>query len=48
MDIVEVAPAYDHAEMTSRAAGSLVIDFLEMMQMDKPPKLHAGPFGEDD
>ena len=28
MDIVEVAPAYDHAEMTSLAAASLALDYL--------------------
>jgi agmatinase len=28
MDVVEVAPAYDHAEMTSLAAASLALDYL--------------------
>jgi agmatinase len=28
MDIVEVSPAYDHAEMTSLAAASLALDYL--------------------
>ena len=28
MDVVEVAPAYDHAEMTSLAAASLAVDYL--------------------
>ncbi|KAF7360117.1 hypothetical protein MVEN_00740100 [Mycena venus] len=45
-DIVEVAPAYDHAEITSMAAAGLVLDFLQMMQRE-PPKPHVGPFFED-
>jgi agmatinase len=28
MDVVEVAPAYDHAEMTSLAAASIALDYL--------------------
>jgi len=28
MDVVEVAPAYDHAEMTSLAAASVALDYL--------------------
>ncbi|KAJ6557842.1 hypothetical protein B0H19DRAFT_1148732 [Mycena capillaripes] len=43
-DIVEVAPAYDHAEITSMAAAGIVADFLQMMQADAPPKPHVGPF----
>ncbi|CAK5278445.1 unnamed protein product [Mycena citricolor] len=45
-DVVEVAPAYDIAEITSRAAAGLVSDFLVMMQADEPPRPHAGPFLE--
>jgi arginase family enzyme len=30
-DIVEVTPAYDHAEMTSRAATGIMDDFLQML-----------------
>ncbi|KAJ7832031.1 arginase deacetylase [Mycena olivaceomarginata] len=47
-DIVEVAPAYDHAEMTSRAAAGIVDDFLQMLQADAPPKPRGGPFWDDD
>ncbi|KAJ7665896.1 arginase deacetylase [Mycena polygramma] len=43
-DIVEVAPAYDQAEITSMAAAGLVVDFLQMLQADEPPKPHGGPF----
>jgi hypothetical protein len=28
MDVVEVAPAYDHAEITSLAAAALVLELL--------------------
>jgi agmatinase len=28
MDLVEVAPAYDHAEVTALAAASLLMDFI--------------------
>jgi len=28
MDLVEVAPAYDHAEITALAAASLLLDFI--------------------
>lgn len=48
-DLVEVAPAYDHAEITGIAAADLVHDFLLMMQMDKPPRPHTrGPWKESD
>ncbi|KAJ7876502.1 hypothetical protein B0H14DRAFT_3788324 [Mycena olivaceomarginata] len=30
-DIVEVTPAYDHAEMTSRAAAGIGDDFLQIL-----------------
>ncbi|KAF7351439.1 hypothetical protein MSAN_01575900 [Mycena sanguinolenta] len=46
-DIVEVAPAYDQAEITSRAAAGIVADFLQMLQADAPPKPHVGPFLDD-
>ncbi|KAJ6487627.1 arginase deacetylase [Mycena sanguinolenta] len=46
-DIVEVAPAYDQAEITSRAAAGIVADFLSMLQADAPPKPHVGPFLDD-
>ncbi|KAJ7726678.1 hypothetical protein DFH07DRAFT_896448 [Mycena maculata] len=47
-DIVEVAPAYDQAEITSRAAAGIVADFLSMLQTDEPPKPHVGPFLSED
>ncbi|KAI5117884.1 hypothetical protein M0805_002275 [Coniferiporia weirii] len=36
-DVVEVAPSYDHAEITSIAAAEIVHDFLTMMLTDAPP-----------
>ncbi|KAF7316047.1 hypothetical protein MIND_00122400 [Mycena indigotica] len=41
VDMVEVAPAYDHAEITSFAATSIILDFLMMMQADSPPASHV-------
>lgn len=38
MDVVEVAPAYDHAEMTSLAAASLAVDYLCLRARDLPVK----------
>lgn len=38
MDIVEVAPAYDHAEMTSLAAASLALDYLCLRARKLPVK----------
>ncbi|KAJ7112769.1 Arginase/deacetylase [Mycena crocata] len=46
-DIVEVAPAYDNAGITSMAAAGIVADFLQMLQADAPPKPHVGPFSKD-
>ncbi|KAI5830433.1 Arginase/deacetylase [Schizophyllum commune Tattone D] len=43
-DLVEVAPAYDNADVTSIAAADLVHDFLAMIQMEAPPPKHNGPF----
>lgn len=37
-DLVEVAPAYDIAELTGTAAADLVHDFLSLMLVDEPPK----------
>ncbi|THU77230.1 Arginase/deacetylase [Dendrothele bispora CBS 962.96] len=45
-DIVEVAPAYDHADITGIAAADIVHDFLSMMLLDEPPRPHVGPFEE--
>ncbi|KAI0315657.1 Arginase/deacetylase [Amylostereum chailletii] len=36
-DLVEVAPAYDHADITSIAAADLVHDFLSMFMSSAPP-----------
>ncbi|KAF7370588.1 Arginase deacetylase [Mycena sanguinolenta] len=47
-DIVEVAPAYDNADVTGIAAADIVYDFLAMMQLDSPPQPHGGPFSESD
>lgn len=48
-DIVEVAPAYDHADITGILAADLVHDFLAMMQLKEPPKRHTfGPLTEID
>jgi len=45
-DVVEVAPAYDHADITGIAAADIVHDFLTMMQLDAPPQPHIGPFSK--
>ncbi|PCH34024.1 Arginase/deacetylase [Wolfiporia cocos MD-104 SS10] len=37
-DIVEVAPAYDNAEITAIAAADIVHDFLSMFLTQEPPK----------
>jgi len=37
-DVVEVAPAYDHAEITATAAADIVHDLLSMLTASKPPK----------
>ncbi|THU78798.1 Arginase/deacetylase [Dendrothele bispora CBS 962.96] len=49
-DIVEVAPAYDTADITSIAAADFVYEFLMMMQFDEPPKRGhpGGPWTEED
>jgi len=36
-DIVEVAPAYDHAEITGIAAADIVHDFLSLFMSGAPP-----------
>ncbi len=38
MDVVEVAPAYDHAEMTALAAASLALDYLCLRAHKLPVK----------
>ncbi|KAJ7612472.1 Arginase/deacetylase [Mycena polygramma] len=47
-DIVEVAPAYDNADITGIAAADIVFDFLAMLQLDTPPLPHGGPFSRTD
>ncbi|KAF7308743.1 hypothetical protein MKEN_01073400 [Mycena kentingensis (nom. inval.)] len=47
-DIVEVAPAYDSADITGIAAADIVFDLLTMMQLDSPPAPHVGPFSNKD
>ncbi|KAJ7247650.1 arginase family-domain-containing protein [Mycena haematopus] len=47
-DIVEVAPAYDNADITGIAAADIVYDFLAMLQLDSPPLPHGGPFSKTD
>ncbi|KZV64227.1 Arginase/deacetylase [Peniophora sp. CONT] len=37
-DVVEVSPAYDHADITSIAAADIVHDFLSMLMSAEPPK----------
>ncbi len=39
MDLVEVAPAYDHAEITALAAASLILDFFCMRCQDLPSQV---------
>ncbi|TDL28343.1 hypothetical protein BD410DRAFT_780838 [Rickenella mellea] len=36
-DVVEVAPSYDHADITAIAAADIVHDFISMMVSDGPP-----------
>ncbi|KZV63678.1 Arginase/deacetylase [Peniophora sp. CONT] len=36
-EIVEVAPAYDHADITSIAAADIAQDFIAMMLTSAPP-----------
>ncbi|MGL5119841.1 MAG: arginase family protein, partial [Plesiomonas shigelloides] len=35
MDVVEVSPAYDHAEMTSLAAATLALEMLYVQAANK-------------
>ncbi|KAJ8501876.1 hypothetical protein ONZ45_g11971 [Pleurotus djamor] len=46
-DIVEVAPAYDHADVTNIAAADIVYDFLSMLQNSVPPKPRDSPLFVD-
>ncbi|CCL98109.1 uncharacterized protein FIBRA_00103 [Fibroporia radiculosa] len=47
-DIVEVAPAYDNAEITAIAAADIVHDFLSMFLTQGPPKTPAEPTSSRD
>ncbi len=38
MDLVEVSPPYDHAELTSLAAASLVLDYLCLRAVGMPDR----------
>ena len=38
MDMVEVAPVYDHGEITALAAASLILDFLCMRSQNLPSR----------
>ena len=39
MDVVEVAPAYDVAEITALAAASIALDYLCLLARDRPEKI---------
>ena len=39
MDMVEVAPVYDHAQVTALAAATLILEFLCMRAKDLPSKV---------
>ncbi|KAI0639531.1 hypothetical protein C8Q77DRAFT_71137 [Trametes polyzona] len=40
-DIVEVSPAYDHADITGIAAADIAHDFLSMLLSSEPPAPHS-------
>jgi arginase family enzyme len=40
-DVVEVAPAYDHADIMSIAAADIVHNFLSLFVSAEPPKLRS-------
>lgn len=42
MDIVEVAPPYDHAEVTSLLAANLVFEFLSILAINKKEQQNNG------
>ncbi len=42
MDIVEVAPPYDHAEITSLLAANLVFEFLSIIAINKKDQTEKG------
>jgi agmatinase len=51
-DVVEVAPAYDHAELTTIAAANIVYELLGLMALDIPHSAdddaRRAPVGTDD
>jgi arginase family enzyme len=38
MDLVEVAPAYDHADTTALAAASIALDYLALRASNLPER----------
>ncbi|MCX7349896.1 MAG: arginase family protein, partial [Alphaproteobacteria bacterium] len=44
MDVVEVSPPYDHADITSLAASSLIMEYLCLKAWQKGAR--AAPFAE--
>jgi hypothetical protein len=47
-DVVEVAPAYDHADITSIAAADIVHDFISLFVSAAPPKPRRGRHPQKD
>ena len=47
-DVVEVAPAYDQADITSIAAADIVHDFLSLFVSAAPPKPRRGRHPQKD
>lgn len=47
-DVVEVAPAYDHADITSIAAADIIHDFLSLFVSAAPPKRRTGRHPQED
>ena len=46
-DVVEVAPAYDHAELTTIAAANVVYELLGLMALDTTGGRRSGTTGAD-
>ncbi len=45
MDLVEVAPAYDHADVTALAAASLTLDYLCLRALRAGPRRESSGEG---
>jgi agmatinase len=45
MDVVEVSPPYDHAELTALAAATFALDWLCLLASTRAPNLHQGGSG---